>query len=304
MVSLLVVLERRVLRRVATTVARDEAERVTQDLRSRVDRLEDLDDAHRATREKQLQAAKEQLASIRDGDITSSSVGNAILQAMQDNLLDPEHFVVKTGTSIAAPVLHALPLVEPDGKIVALFLDFEPMVVDQEPIMVNGKPIPVPKGSDSTVMWMDQTPDIVGADLEAGLGRRNEPTEGFGFEYAIDRLIESIELMRVARGASAGSPKRLEGQLRVLINDAWAYTGKGLESTESTTIYPLNYARSIGPGSHRPVHLYLTLSSDEKAQADAAFSEALKWVQERHSVRLIEPGIDPEEVSFSEENDW
>jgi hypothetical protein len=189
-----------------------------------------------------------------------------------------------------------LPLVDPT-RVVAVFLDFEPFQMAAEPIVVDGTPIPVPSRTASTVMWGEEDAASIGAELQAGLERRNEPTQEFGFGHAIEMLLRSLEAMRQARVAPADSPDRLQGQLRVLINRQWAYTSHGLEALASETALPIKAAGWMD-GGHRWVGPYMHLAKELRSSADAPLAEALTWVKEREGIRILEPGTDPVQSFF------
>lgn len=182
-------------------------------------------------------------------------------------------------------------------RVIAVYLDFEPIELAAQTIFVNDEPVPVPQKTDSSVMWMDEDAAAIGAELQAGLERRNEPAYGFGFGHSLEMLPRSVEVMRDARMAPAGSPHRLEGRLRVLINDDWAYTSVGLEAISKETILTIR-AAGWADGGHRWVGPYMHLSEEVRLQADASLAEAFKWIEEREHIRLLEPGTDPLQSFF------
>lgn len=67
LLSALVLLEQRIVRNVAESTARTEAQRVTAELQDRVQRLEDLDSAQNERRTERRSVADRQLQAIRDG---------------------------------------------------------------------------------------------------------------------------------------------------------------------------------------------------------------------------------------------
>lgn len=295
LVSSIVVLERRMVRDVAESTARTEVERVAGDLRHRIQRLEELDADQEQVRSEQRRLNDERLQAIRDGRITSASVGEVLIEAINDRLIDPDVFHVRTSAHGSCPLLYMLPFVDA-SRVVAIYLDFEPFELAKQPILVDGEPIPVPRKTDSTVMWMDDDAASIGADLSAGLERRNEPHHDFGFGHALGSLLEGIELMRSARAAPAGSPRRLSGQLRVAINDDWVYTTAGLEAVAASTLHVVKPAGWLR--SSRWLGAYMHISKDERSTASASLNEALTWLEQREGVRLLEPGADPVDTIF------
>lgn len=214
---------------------------------------------------------------------------------MRDRLFDGDSFHVRTSDDPECPLLYMLPFID-SQRVIAVYLDFEPMELSPDPVLVDGKPVPVPNKTDSTVMWINDDAAHIGAELLVGLERRNIPSRGFGLGYAVDRLLKSIEVMRLARAAPAGSAARLQGQLRVLINDDWAYTSEGLEAVSAATIFPVKAAgwangrRCVGP--------YMFLSDDDRAAAPAGLAEALDWIAGREGIRVLPPGTDPVATFF------
>ena len=290
LLSALVLLEQRLVRDVAVSTARTEVERATADLRGRVQRLEELDAAQQAHLEARHRAADEQLESIRRGDISQETVGALLVEGVRDRLFDPDLFHVRTSHDPNCPKLYVLPFVDP-SRVVFVFFDVEPMRLSPEPAYVDGERVPVPIKTDSTVLWMDEDPAEIGAQLVAGLDRRNTPRHGFGFGFAIEQLLRSIEVMRAARSAPADDPRRLKGRLRLLVNDEWAYTSAGLEAVSSATLFQIRAAGFNERGQWLGSYLYL--ADDDRAAADPRLREALDWLEERESVRILTPGTDP-----------
>jgi hypothetical protein len=290
LLSALVLLEQRIVRNVAESTARTEAQRVTDELENRVRRLEELDSAQNERHAERRSAAHRQLRAIRDGAIWHSSVGELLVEGVRDRLFDGDSFHVRTSDDPECPVLYMLPFID-SQRVIAVYLDFEPMELSSDPILLDGEPVPVPKKSESTVMWMDDDAAHIGAELLVGLERRNIPSRGFGFGYAVDRLLKSVEVMRLARAAPAGSAARLQGQLRVLINDDWAYTSEGLEAVSAETILPIKAAGWVE--GRRWVVSYMFLSDDDRAAAPARLAEALDWIAGREGIRILPPGTDP-----------
>lgn len=54
----------------------------------------------------------------------------------------------------------------------------------------------------------------------------------FDLPALLDRLVESYAAMTEARRSPEGSPRRMQGRLRMLVNDEWAITDEGLESRQ------------------------------------------------------------------------
>lgn len=292
LVSVLVLLERRVVRGVAQVTAREETERLTADLRGRIERLEDVDEAQEQVRSEQRRAAAAQIQAIRSGDISCSTIGALLVEAIRDRLVDPDVFHIRTSNEPECPVLYMLPFIDP-SRVIAVYLDFEPIEIAGQAVVVDGEPIPVPEKTDSTVMWMDEDAAAIGAQLQAGLERRNEPARAFGFGHSLEMLLNSIEVMRNARAAPAGSPHRFQGQLRILINNEWAFTSAGLEAVSTDGFIAIRSAGWADGGGGRWVGPYAHFAEEQRSHADASLAEALDWIENREHIRLLEPGTDP-----------
>lgn len=298
LVSVLVFLERRLFRRVAEATARAETERITAGLRGRIKRLEGVDAAQHAARAEQRRASQERMEAIREGDITHATIGDLLVEAISDRLVDPGLFHVRTSDDPACPLLYMTPYLEGSpGQVKILYLDFEPLIDSGETMVIDGQSIPVPEQTASTVVWIaGNDAGAIGAELEAGRERRNEPAHGFGLRHAVEMLLRSIEVMQAARMAPAGSPQRLEGELRVLINDEWAYTSAGLEAVAHETIFPV---RPAGFDERsRWVGAYMSVETKLRTEADSSLAEAFTWMQERERVQVLEPGTDPVQALF------
>ena len=303
LVSAVVLLERRMVGRVAKvaeSTARAEAKRVTQDLRGRIESLEELDAAQQDAYATIREEGRKRLHSVRAGEVTSAVVGDLLVAAINDRIFSDRDFHLRTSADPACPVLYAAPWTDP-SRVLGVYLDVEPIRMADQSMNFEGRPIPVPQKNDATVLWMNDDAATVGAELVAGLERRNEPLNGFGFGYALEMLMRSIEVMREARAAPAGDPRRMVGSLLVLINDEWAYTSEGLEAITATTVVAVKSAGwALGTGQRYGRHLFM--SQDERFQAEAPLSEALAWLETREGVHVLEPGTDA--VEWMRRNRW
>lgn len=288
LVAVLVVLERRLETRVAKraeSAANEAVSRATSDLRERVVRLENLDNEQsreRADRRRQIDA---KLQDILSGELTVRTVGEILTDGQDEHLFDGGAFRVRTSPEPTAHALYMLPLRD-NQSVQMMWLDFEPLVASGEALDVGGRPIAIPKRGPSTVLW---TPDddaaAVASQLEAGLSRRNEPFQGFSLRYALERLARSYQVMWDARAAAADSPLRIHGRLQLLVNEGWAITSHGLESTRTAAAYEVRRAGFQGGGGVAVWrHAFLTLPPNPPADPD--LEAALRWVQEREGWEL------------------
>lgn len=311
LLSGLALLERRVVRHVAETAsraaeqaARDETRRVTGDLQARVERLEDLDSAQRREREAQRDLLTSQSQAILDGAITSTTIGDLLVSAIEDRLIDEDRFYVRTSPADESPILFILPFVDA-RRVIAVYLDFEPIEIDSQPLLLDEHVIPVPRRTDSVVMWMDEPAYEIAAQLQAGLERRNRPTDGFGFGYTLDRLVSSIEIMRDARAAVADDPRRLRGRLRTLVNDDWAYTTEGLEAIATDDFFPVQEAGWMerGSGVAQAFGSHMFVPESTLREAPEPLAHAFDWLEARERVRILRPGDNPIRSLFGNANE-
>ena len=269
-----VVVEPLIVRRIGKAteaVATAAAELATQDLSQRVTRLEDISSEQDKGRQQRQNEFNSVLASLRES-VTVESLGQALVTAHRYRLLNHGHFCVRTNSNSESPELYFLALRDPK-KIVFIWLSFSPMDT-LVPVDVGNELMNVPANEDGIVLWgRDESAGQVASRLEEELIVLNSPlTSEFSFEYALERMIKSIEIMFESRTAPRNSPYKLKGSLNVLINDEWALTSRGLEA----------------------VHLLVTFGVDELSRMDSEsecppgaspelWIEALHYVLQRRS---------------------
>lgn len=292
LVAVLIALENRLEARVtqrAEETATEAASRATSDLRERVIRLENLDAEQSRVRADRRRKADAQVAEILNGELTVEGVGEILSGALDEQLFDDALFRVRTSPDPEAHVLYMLLPRDAEG-VEMMWLDFEQIEISDNLIDVGGNVIRGPNRSPSTVQWTsDDDAAAVAANLEDGLQRQNKPLHGFKLSYALAQLVKSATLMRNARSAPANDPARLHGRLRLLINDEWAITSFGLESTESTTAFKSRWADWRGrQGAARWHGSELVLDSEVVPDGNGSWEEALRWVQEREGWTIQE----------------
>ena len=291
LVGILAFLEPRLLRRVskaAGDAATAATEQVTRDIAQRLTRLEDLDSAADETQRRQRRAADEAVADVETGNATASSIGQLVVDGQHERLFD-ERFRVRTGPDLTCSELYFLPLVDGTPKVVMLFMDFEPIFADTTRARSPADLMQAIRKTDSTVVWADQGAHDVGAELIAALHRLNMSSDGFRFGHALKRLTASLQLMREARDAPTGSPKRLKGRLRLMINDDWVLTDEGLEATNRDVVFRSVAYRLVGMGVSifsMPTYIEATAAAED----ETSYAEALQWVRDRLGWEVREPG--------------
>ena len=288
LLAVLAVLERRLVAEVnssAERTARAVARQETGALEERIVRLEDLDDIQQSSREQRRRAASAAAEAVRSGGVDPRTIGTLLRDAAEDGLL-AESIRVRTGPDPDCPILWVLVVVSPGQNM--MYLDFQEIRVSGQ--RIDG--VPVPDGSPTMVVWIesDAIADVV-AELEKSLERSNQALDGFKMSYAVDRLTRSVEVMRAARAAPRGSPLRLEGRLRLLVNDDWVLTDWGLESVTTSDGYKAEYVTNIsGSGSYNVFKTAnrVLISDHERLQASPSLGEALRWLEEREGLAIGE----------------
>jgi hypothetical protein len=152
--------------------------------------------------------------------------------------------------------------------------------------------VPLPLHGDATVMWVnDEAPSGIAGELEAGLERLNLPLLDFSLAYAFERLVESASVMREARSAPAGSPLRMKGRLRVLINERWAYTSFGLEAVRGPAAFEERPAGFYG-GPPASVYRRGCVSDCERPEdePEEEWREAIAWLMGREGLDVLRRG--------------
>jgi hypothetical protein len=292
LIAVVVALEPRLarqVRRVVEGATADAVERSTSEIRERVERLEDLERAQLKERERRRGERDAGVERLRNDVLSPSAVGELLAAAHDEHLLDGRQFRVRTSPRPDAHVLYMLPLRAANG-VRMMWLDFEP--IDDGDEVDPTLRVPLPHKRETTVMWINDEPaSDVANQLESGLERLNEPLRDFSLAFALERLVESVRVMRDARSAEEGSPLRLKGALRMLINDQWAYTSFGLEAVHDVAAFP---ARSAGFRGGPPASVLWKgcVSNCERpdSESEAAWREAIAWLRDREGYDILRPG--------------
>lgn len=292
LIALVVALEPRLtrqVRRVVEGATAEAVERSTSEIRERVERLEDLERAQLDERERRRAERDAGVERLRHDVLSPSAVGEILAAAHDEHLFDGREFRVRTSPRPDAHVLFMLPLRAANG-IRVMWLDFEPIDDGDEVDLTLG--VPLPHKREATVMWINDEPaSSVASQLESGLERLNEPLRDFSLAFALERLVESVRVMREARSAEEGSPLRLTGALRMLINDRWAFTSFGLEAVHDVAAFP---ARSAGfrGGPPGAVLWKGCVSNCERPnpEPEAEWREAIAWLRDREGFDILRPG--------------
>lgn len=289
--GLLVALERRMVvqavegaRDEARAVARAETTRAADDLRGRVERLEDLERSQDEASSRRRGAVSEKIAKVRSGDVRCNTVGALLLEGHR-GLFNSRYFRVRASLEPNGPVLYFVPLQDGRNEVPFIWLDFDQPTFSGRTIDAGRIPIEVPDANPTTVLWAGNTPaSEVAGELAEVLERTNTPSSGFSLAYALDRLARSLEIMIEARRAPGGSPRRLQGRLELLINEHWVLTDAGLESLDEALVYPLQGGGFTAAGGRIWLRKHLVIS-DEPVDLDG-WSEARKWMEDREGTSI------------------
>ena len=266
---------------------------VTTELRERLVRLEDLDRAQGTEREARYRKRDADIARLLTEVLSPSAVGELLTAAHDEGLFDARQFRVRTSASPEAHVLYMLPLRAASG-VGVMWLDFEP-IEDGETVEPDFG-IRLPHKGAATTMWINTEPaSEIASALEAALERLNEPRHGFSLAYGLERLVASVMVMRAARAADAGSPARMLGAMRVLINDRWAYTSYGLEAVAGDAAFRVDFPLVEAGYDGGPVASVASWGGRVRTcvrpgdEPEAEWDEAITWLTKREGLQAAAP---------------
>lgn len=287
LVAGVVLLERRLVNRVVQRTEQVVSERVeegTRDLRDRLLRLEQLDEAQEEAIRRQAEQEDRVLTDFDEKPLDVEAVGRLLVAAHDERLFDDEQqgFAFRTSAHPKSHLLYVMALKTADS-VPFLWLDYQRFLFQGDTIPIDGTPIPVPRGTGSTIMWHNEGADEVAAQLAAGIRRDNLPQFDFSLQYAFKQLAQSVEVMRTARRVGDDDPRRLRGRLQLLINRSWVMTTFGLESVGTTEAYEARYGRpGVRSGSVANVFsTSLDIEPELLDRNDIEWQEALAWVRDR-----------------------
>lgn len=291
LIATVVLVERRLIRRIsdaASAVAAEAVRSETAGFQERIVRLENLDEARQQERDRRYRSNDDMIRKVLAEELTAASLGELLVVAINDRLVDDRSFGVRTSDDPDSPVLHFCVLTAKNG-VAALWLDFEALSTNSQVIDVPGVgPVPAPVGTEAAAMWIDgDSADKLAVDLELGLERINQPTNGFDLGYAIKRLTSSLEVMWRARALPAGSPQRLHGQLILLINDHWAITTHGVESIVTDIRLVIAGGGFDRTGGWAVKHIRLPDDFDETLRG---WPETETWLSKREGITILRGG--------------
>lgn len=284
-----VALEPRIVRTVTRAVdsaATDAAERATSELRDRVVRLENLDTEQEAERTRRRAVQHADIASLLTDGLKPAVVGGLIATGFDEKLFDADYYGVRTSRRPDTHVLHMLAVKAANGVSI-MWLDFEPFEWSGEFDPATNLPFPVKR--NTTTIWVNNDPaSEIASQLEAGLERANRPRNDFSLAYALRELADGVQLMRTARAAERGDASRLEGALRLKINDRWVITTNGLEAIHTAAMFPTQRGGFRGDGAYWPGSASGCERPADEPQHE--WDEAIAWLSDREGLEVLAPG--------------
>lgn len=297
LVAVLVVVEERLVRRASTAAAASAREVVREESRNladRVLRLEELDEAHAARRDEQRERDQEAVNRIRVGGLDVGSVAKLLVQAENEGLIASGWgFRIRTGERTDSSPLY--PMVFAPSLEHVVFLAFEALTVARVPALYgvpdqHNIPEKAPDQRKVVVEWKAQSADEIAFELELALRRANQPAEAFSFRYALEQVAQSVEVMRSARSAPLGDPRRLRGRLVALVNAEWAWTDWGLESVDSEIGWPMEicYTTPTSTGTRQG---FLVAEPDHPCLRSPAWADAADWIRLHAPAPIVIRGV-------------
>jgi hypothetical protein len=299
LVGILVILERNVMMRVteaAGAAATEAADRATSELRERIIHLENLDDEQLQERDRRRKEADSLVDRLREEELTPSAIADLLVSAYKQNLFDWQKFRVRTSGDPDSHILYVLAAQPPYGMPTVWF-DVE-RFDHTDTRMANGQLVNPPPTRETTVLWVPPHDAAhVAAEIEAVLQRLNAPLRGLRLRYALDQLVLSVNAMRSARAAEAGSPLRLNGRLALVINRGWAITSFGLESLSTNiafkaTWHPFRHAVSA-PGYPQDDGTSAEIGTLPIGEDSDLWTEATDWLSGRERWQFRASGEQP-----------
>lgn len=197
----------------------------TAELEERMTRRGDIGEIQASEIERQESDAQAMMASL-DDPVTFSIMAELLDLAYTEGFFTEEVFV-KTSTERGLPLLE---IEMPDAQRIAF--------------SIHSRADSTFRGTQFELMPEGTTVWHEGEGLETIIGRivsaykiLTLPHRLLSLEMAFAQLKDSYRFMYASRQEPVDSVKKLNGRLRFLINDEWALTTIGLESTVSDAVF-------------------------------------------------------------------
>ena len=221
----------RQVKQVATQAAADHTEPLTR----RVSNLENINDIQ-ATEIKRQQSETERLITATEEEVTFANIEAMLMHAYHQGFFD-ERVLVKTNTELGKPLLEISPFsVNREDQLVAPMHQIFFRVFSQVSSLHNHVQLgPIDQG---IVVWNDgeEVQQIIGKII--GIYTRTRlPEDELDSNLVFSNLIDSFRLMSGTLRDTESETRRPTGKLVFYINEEWALTDIGLESTRSQNIF-------------------------------------------------------------------
>lgn len=230
-------IRRRLNRTIAEAVAAGTAE-----LEERMARRGDIGEVQASEIERQSSDAQAVIVSL-DDPITFSNMAELLNVAYTQGLFT-EQVLVKTNTKRGFPLLE---IEMPDANRIAFSIHAPTEDSAYRGVQFEMMP-------EGTTVWDDgEGLDIIVGQIVSAYKILTLPPDQLSLEVSFAQLKHGYRVMYASRQEPADSVKRLNGRLRFLINDEWALTDIGLESTVSDTLF--NYQKGL-LGTREGIDIY------------------------------------------------
>lgn len=225
----------------AATTAAAIVTTATEELTSRVVRLENIGDVQ-ANVEERLQREAESVIADVAAEVSQPNIESQLIIASEQGLF-ADRILVKTNVRPGHPLIMVerdTTFNEPGSGIylaiwrVSLYDDGSESFGEMDDSDMEWQP------NDDTSSIIQQ---IILKYKQLGL-----PKDDLSTELLFDHLQHSYRLMVAAHHEPKGSANRIDGKLIFLINDEWVLTDTGLEGTKSSRVF--RWGREYGPDIH------------------------------------------------------
>ena len=209
--------------RKATEVAQRIVEESTAEIRERIEQLETLRERQQRVEAKRHAATSQLIDKVREQPDFDSTLA-LLAEARMKDLFSP-HFSLRCGSN-----QNLLMDLRIDERLLPLIATGE--LIDEDQICIEIT-VHSPTGtlpSAESYWWGGESIEEAWNGFLDACESKAVPMEGIGLTDVFAALAASYGVMIDARRSPVGDPMRLQGELRLLVNDEWVITSAGLES--------------------------------------------------------------------------
>ena len=209
--------------RKATEVAQRIVEESTAEIRERIEKLETLREKQQRVEAKRHAATSQLIDKVREQPDFDSTLA-LLAEARMKDLFSP-HFSLRCGSN-----QNLLMDLRIDERLLPLIATGE--LIDEDQICIEIT-VHSPTGtlpSAESYWWGGESIEEAWNGFLDACESKAVPMEGIGLTDVFAALAASYGVMIDARRSPVGDPMRLQGELRLLVNDEWVITSAGLES--------------------------------------------------------------------------